>query len=239
MNINLDEARKNIIDIISQAGEIIKKSFNEDAVSFQKDGVDFTTQTDRDVDLFLREKIKSIYPQTNFLTEETAPENYSSMKEVENLWIIDPIDGTTNFSRKNNNFAISVALVNKGTSILGVVYLPLQNLIYSAQSNKDSAYLNDKRISVSFINNIKEVILACDWSWDLDKRKIIINWLNNISGNVRQIKSMGSASSDLSSLAVGKIDAYIHSGVKPWDVAAAVLIIQKAGGKITKSTGEE
>jgi myo-inositol-1(or 4)-monophosphatase len=236
-SINLDEARKNIIDIVLKAGEIIKKSFDEDLVLYKKEGIDFTTQTDRNVDVFLRKEIGTLYPQTNFLTEETAPSDYSSMKEAENLWIIDPLDGTVNFSRKNTNFAISVALVDKGIPILGIIYLPLQNIVYSAQADKDRALVNDKAISVSSTSKIEEAVLACDWSWDVEKRKNVIKWLNSINSKVRQIKSMGSAASDLASLADGKIDAYVHSGIKPWDVAAAALIIEKAGGKITNPTG--
>lgn len=236
--INLGEARKNIIDIILQAGEIIKKSFNEELVLYKKEGVDFTTQTDRNVDAFLKEKINALYPQTNFLIEETAPADYSSMEEVENLWIIDPLDGTTNFSRRNTNFAISIALVDKGVPILGVIFLPLQNIIYSAQADEDKAILNEKIISVSSVSKLEEIVLACDWSWDLEKRRNVVKWLDNIYDKVRQIKSMGSAASDLASLADGKIDAYIHSGLKPWDVAAAALIIEKSGGKITTPTGD-
>lgn len=240
MNKNLTEIKKNIIEIAYQAGETIKKSFSDDNIQhYQKDGVDFTTQVDKEVDSFLKEKIASLYPQSNFLTEETAPSNYKSMEELEDLWIIDPLDGTINFSRKNTNFAISIALVNKGIPILGIVYLPMCDMMYSAQSDEDNALLNGKAINVSSISSNREIVLGCDWSWDLQKRSIVVKWLNNIYSSVRQIKSMGSAASDLASLAAGKIDAYVHSGIKPWDIAAAALIIEKAGGRITTPEGND
>ncbi len=236
----LNNVRENITSIILEAGEILKKYYYSDNLAvYQKEGVDFTTEADREVDAFLIKKIKEIYPETDFLTEETFSGDYSSFMDKDNLWVIDPLDGTTNFSRKNDNFAISVALVNKGQPVLGVVYLPISNNLYFAQADKDGAFLNQKAIFVSLVNNLRESVIACDWSWDLEKRKQVVQWLNKINLHVRQVKSMGSAVSDLASLAEGKIDAYIHSGTKPWDVAAVALIIEKAGGEITDASGNK
>jgi len=234
----LNNVKENITRIILEAGEILKKYYcSDNLITYQKEGVDFTTEADREVDAFLIEKIKEIYPQTEFLTEETSSGDYSSFLDKVNLWVIDPLDGTANFSRKNPNFAISVALVNKGQPVLGVAYLPISNNLYVA--DKDGAFLNQKPILVSAVTKLKESVIACDWSWHLEKRKNMVQWLNNINSQVRQIKSMGSAVSDLASLAEGKIDVYIHSGVKPWDVAASALIIEKAGGKITDAKGDK
>jgi myo-inositol-1(or 4)-monophosphatase len=234
----LNNVKENVVNIVLEAGEILKKYFYSDSLTvYQKEGVDFTTEADREVDTFLIKRLKELYPQTEFLTEETSSGDYSFFLDKDNLWVIDPLDGTTNFSRKNPNFAISVALVNKGQSILGVVYLPISNNLYLAQIDEEGAFLNQKPIAVSSVNNLKETVIACDWAWDLEKRKDVICWLDNINSQVRQIKSMGSAAADLASLAEGKIDTYIHSGIKPWDVAASALIIEKAGGKITDSKG--
>jgi myo-inositol-1(or 4)-monophosphatase len=228
--------KEDVIKIVLEAGEILKKYFYLDSlVAYQKEGVDFTTEADREVDAFLIEKLKAIYPESEFLTEETSTGDYSFFLDKDNLWVIDPLDGTINFSRKNSNFAISVALVNKGQPILGIVYLPILNKLYFA--DKEGAFLNQKAISVSSVTSFRESVIACDWAWDLEKRKDVVSWLNNIISQVRQIKSMGSAASDLASLAEGKIDVYIHSGIKPWDMAAAALIIKEAGGKITDAKG--
>jgi len=234
MEINKEE----VIKIVLEAGEMLKKYFYADSlIAYQKEGVDFTTEADRTVDAFLVERLKALNPEIEFLTEETFSGDYSSFLDKENLWVIDPLDGTVNFSRKNSHFAISVALVNKGEPVLGIVYLPISNNLYFA--DESGAFLNQKTISISSVGSLREVVLACDWSWDLEKRKKVVKWLNNINPLVRQIKSMGSSVSDLASLAEGKIDAYIHSGTKPWDVAASSLIIKKAGGEITNANGGE
>lgn len=237
--INLTEAREYLVQLMPQAGEMLNRYFaNRDFSSRKKEGVDFTTQADEEVDAFLRENLSQRYPKTNFLTEETAPTDYSSLKDAENLWVIDPLDGTINFSRKHPNFAISIGLVDRAKPQLGVVYVPMTKDLYWAQVDHKGAYLNGESITVSPTNDLGESVVACDWAWGLEKRLNVVRWLGNVSTHVRQIKSMGSAVADLATLASGRIDAYIHSGLKPWDVAASALLIEKAGGKITSPTGE-
>lgn len=236
--INLSEAREYLLEIVPQAGEMLRRYFvSGDFTIRQKAGVDLTTQADIDVDAFLRENIGKKYPNADFLTEETAPSDYSSLRDTENLWVIDPLDGTINFSRKNPYFAISVALVNKGVSELGIVYIPMTQDMYWAHADQKGAFLNGEQIYVSSTDELREVVIACGWAYDLEKRKDVVRWLGSVIAHVRQIKSRGSAVSDLASLANGRIDGYMHSGIKPWDVAASALLIEKAGGRITTPTG--
>ena len=237
-DINLTEARQFLIELVPQAGEMLRKRFiSGDYTQRRKEGVDFTTQADEEVDKFLRERIAARFPQTQFLTEETAPEDYSSLKDVDGLWVIDPLDGTINFSRMHPNFAISIGVVDKGVPKLGVAYVPMTGDIYWAQEDQEHAFLNGEPIQVSAIDDLGVSTIACDWAWGLEKRLNVVRWLGNLSTHVRQIKSMGSAVSDLASLANGRIDGYIHSGLKPWDVAASALLIEKAGGRITTPGG--
>ena len=236
--INLTEARKYLVTLVPQADKTLKKYFaSGDFTQRSKGGVDFTTQADEEVDAFLLGQIKKKYPQTNFLTEETAPADYSSLKNTIDLWVTDPLDGTTNFSRKHSHFAISIGFVDKGVPKLGVVHIPMTGDTYWAQADQEGAFLNGEPIQVSSTDSLGVSVIACDWAWELEKRLSVVRWLGNISTHVRAIKSMGSAVADLASLASGRIDAYIHSGLKPWDVAASALLIEKAGGKITTPTG--
>lgn len=236
--INQGEAKIYLTEVVTQAGKMLREYFiSRDFTSRHKKGVDFTTQADEEVDVFLQKAIKRQYPQTNFLTEETAPDDYSSLREADGLWVIDPLDGTVNFSRKHPHFAISIGLVDKGMPKLGLVYIPMTNDLYWAQADQEGALLNGKPIRVSETADLKEAVLACDWAWNLEKRLNVVSWLGKIVTHVRQIKCMGSAVSDLASLAEGRIDAYLHSGLKPWDVAASALFIEKAGGKITTPQG--
>lgn len=237
--INLSKARQYLIELTLQAGDILKNYFESGKfTSKSKGGVDVITQVDEEVDKFLRENIKKQYPQTSILTEETAPEDYSSLKSLDNLWIIDPIDGTVNFARGNPHFAISVGLVDKGISKLGIVYAPIENNLYCAQADQDEAFLNGKPLSVSTTKNLKETVFACDWGWQPAERLALIKYLEKVVPYVRQIKCANSAVAESASLSTGKIDVYLIPGVKPWDIAASSLFIRKAGGKITTPTGE-
>lgn len=238
--IDLDAAKNYLLKQIVEAGDILRKYFASGKfTSIPKEGVDFLTQADKEVDTFLLESIKKQYPKCPILTEETAPDNYSFLKNQENLWVIDPLDGTVNFSRHHPHFAISIGLVDKGISKLGIVYVPLEERLYWTMENQENAFLNGEPIKVSSTQDLKETVIACDWGWGLDSRLTTVQWLERIVTNVRQIKSMGSAVADLASLAAGSIDVYIHSGLKPWDVAVSCLLIEKAGGKITTLSGEK
>lgn len=238
--INLDEAKEYLLKLVPQAGEILQQYFTSGKfTSRSKGGVDLLTQADEEVDRFLKEKLKKQYPQSQLLTEETAPKDYSFLKEAADLWVVDPLDGTINFSRNHPHFAISIGLVDKGIPKLGVVYLPIEENLYWAKQDEEEAFLNGKPIRVSKTDSFKETVLACDWGWDLPKRLNVVNWLGKIVTQVRQVKSMGSGVADLASLAEGKIDIYLHSGLKPWDTAASALLIEKAGGKITTPQGEK
>lgn len=238
--IDLNEAREYSLKLATQAGEILRKYFASGQFTTKsKGGVDILTQADEEVDKFLRENIQKQYPGSKLLTEETASDDYSLLKEERNLWIIDPLDGTVNFSRGNTNFAISIGLVDKGLPKLGIVYVPVAEDLYWAQKGQEQAFLNGEPIQVSSTSDLKETALACDWGWNLERRLAVVRWLGDIATHVRQIKSMGSAVADLASLASGKIDVYLHSDLKPWDTAASALLIEKAGGKITTPIGDQ
>lgn len=237
--INLNEAREYTLKIVLQAGEILKGYFaSRKFTSRSKGGVDVLTQADEETDKFLREALQKHFPQTTILTEETAPQDYSAFKELNNVWVIDPLDATVNFLRSNKHFAVSVGLVDKGISKMGVVYLPLEDTLYWAQADKSEAFCNDKPMKVSSITKLKETVLACDWGWQPKERAILYKYLKEIIPLVRQIKCANCAVAEPASLANGKIDAYLVAGIKPWDIAASCLFIRKAGGKITTPEGK-
>ncbi len=234
-------AEKLLERIVPKAGDILRKHYQERNFSVrQKGGVDFTTQADVETDTFLTNEIAKVFPKHKFLTEETAKnEDWSVFKDAESLWIIDPLDGTINFSRGEPNFAISVALVSRGKTLLGVAYNPITDDYFTASEAREGVFKNGERVKVSEVSELREVTLACDWAWGLEKRLNVVEWLRKVSTHIRQVKSMGSAVADLAKVAEGKVDVYLHSGLKPWDVAASAYFVQKAGGKVTLPDGGE
>lgn len=239
MTINLEKTTIFIRKLLPEAGKILLNYFRSANLEVQAKGeIDIVSEPDLEVDKFLRRKIGKKYPKIPFLTEESAHRDLAGFKNLENLWVIDPLDGTVNYSRGHPNFAISVAFVNKGVTKLGVVYIPVTKETYWAQVNLNQSFLNGKPISVSKVDDLRKSSFICDWVPEVKERKVMLRWLEKIAPHVRQIKSMGSAVSDIVSLAAGVIDVYINPGLKPWDLAAASLIVQKAGGTITTSEGK-
>jgi len=234
---NLEHAQNIVIALCKKAGEDLKNSFTSGTfITHSKGGVDFATQQDDDIDTFLRNELRKAFPQTELLTEETAGEDFLDYPEKEYVWVIDPIDGTTNFSRGNPHFGISVGLVTKGVTILGVVYLPVENLLYTATLDEEPL-CNGKPIRVSKTTDLKAATVAVDFSWDLEKRRKTYEAFADVVTNIRQPLTLGSAAADICLVASGKLDGYVQYGIKPWDHAAANLILTKAGGKVTTIDG--
>lgn len=227
--------------IAISAGERIRHAFNGTlGEEISKGGVDFATQADIDTDRFIAGELIKSFPKTVVLTEESAPEDYASrFKDTDNLWIIDPIDGTTNFSRKRPHFGISIALVDKGIPKVAVVYLPMQGELYTARVDSP-ALLNGAEIHVSQTDALEKTWVESGISWDMEKRaKFAKIWIPALTEKVRAFTMSGSAVYDMAAVAKGEVDAFVHCGIKPWDQAATGLIIQKAGGKITTAQGKE
>lgn len=235
---NLNIARSTVIELCKEAGEKIATDFVSGDISFEsKGGMDFLTKADARTDEFLRTELKRKFPKTQFLTEETSDGDFSNFVSEDFVWIIDPIDGTTNFFRGNPHFSISVALVSKGKAVLGVVYLPIENKLYVADQETDQASLNDSPLSVSKTTKLDTSTVAYDWSWDLSQRQKTYEKLSRVISRTRQMLTLGCASADMCLVAEGRLDGYFLYGIKPWDIAAASLILEKAGGNITKIDG--
>ncbi|MBI2442514.1 MAG: hypothetical protein HYV40_01235 [Candidatus Levybacteria bacterium] len=192
MDGELTSIREQVVAVVTAAGERIYSFLKQGFKTHSKGGVDFATEADDAIDAFLREELFRKFPTTEFLTEETAPSEYTTFIEKENLWVIDPIDGTTNFSRGSKHFAISVGLVSLGKPKVGVVYLPLEKKLYWAQQDESQAYLNYTPIHVSSTETLKQALLCCDWSWDIQKRMQTLRILEKVLPNVRAIESRGS-----------------------------------------------
>lgn len=237
--LNLIEAQESVSGVAKKAGSELRQYFVEGTVQEEaKGGVDFATSADKEIDNFIQGELKKHFPESTFLTEETAPEDYSRFKKTENLWIIDPIDGTTNFSRKRPHFGISIALVDKGLPKLAVVYLPLQDELYTARLNTPT-FLNGREVRVSQINTLDRAWVESGISWNMEKRaEFAKKWVPKLCRNLKAFTMSGSAVFDMAAVAKGEIDAFVFCGIKPWDQAATGLLIQKAGGKITTSEGK-
>lgn len=195
----------------------------------EKDGVtNIVTAQDLEVQEFLVKELKKLIKDSSFFCEEEGLKDLSK----DYVWIIDPIDGTTNFSRGIPFTVISVALAYKNEVILGVVYNPFSKEMFCAEKGKGS-YLNGNKIHVSN-RSFNECLLATAFScYDKTKSIKCINFLRDIFNKVNDIRRIGSAANELCYLACGRIDLFYEIRLRPWDYAASSIIIREAGGTIS------
>ena len=209
LNVMIKAAEKASKSIIRDFGEIEKLQVSK------KGPHDFVTKTDKHVEKILIEELSKIKSNYSFLSEEVGK---IEKKDKENIWIIDPIDGTTNFLHGIPHFAICIALISKNKVISGLIYDPIKDEMFYAEKNK-GAYLNNQRLRVSNKNLIDE----CLFSSDHEGMKI-----NNLN-----MRLSGCAALDLAYVAAGRLDGFFHNNINIWDIAAGVLIIDEAGGKVS------
>jgi myo-inositol-1(or 4)-monophosphatase len=217
------------------AGNAIQQaSRNVSSIKVHKKGVhDFVSELDKEAERIIISTISRAYPSHNFLAEESGMQD----NHDEYTWIIDPIDGTTNFIHGHPQYAVSIALKHKNKIILGVVFDPNRNDLYKAEIGS-GAYLNDKRIRVSNTSILENALLATGFPSTtlnlLDQYLAIFkDMLINTSGQRRS----GSAALDLAYVATGYVDGFWEFNLKQWDYAAGFLLVKESGGLVTDFSG--
>ncbi len=193
----------------------------------------FVTYVDKQTENFLVDKLSKLLPEAGFIAEESEEKS----KNRELLWIIDPLDGTTNFIHRLYPVAISIALMHNNRLVLGVVHeVGFDELFMASVDNK--AYLNNRQIMVSEISSINDALLATGFPYydyeRIDQYMALIREFMHVSHGLRRL---GSAATDLAYVACGRFEGFFEYSLNPWDVAAGAVIIQQAGGKVSDFTG--
>ncbi len=212
------------------AGTIIARGFEsqDDLKTEAKGANDFVTKIDKEAEAAIIAKIKQSYPDHSFVCEESGvlegDENYK--------WVIDPLDGTTNFIKGIPHFSVSIALFVKGKCEQAVVFDPIRGDLFTATKG-NGAQLNGYRIRVGSAKELSASILAT--AFPFKQKETFADYLPSFSDIFSQagdIRRTGSAALDLAYVAAGKFDGYWESGLKPWDIAAGMLLVQEAGGLV-------
>ena len=214
-----------MIKACEKASKVIIRDFGElENLQVSKKGPkDFVTKTDKRVEKILIEELSKSKKNYSFITEESG-KILNNNKDI--FWIIDPIDGTTNFLHGVPHFAISVALQKEDEIVSGLIFDPIKNEIFYAEKNNGS-YFNNSRIRVSNKSNIDECLFATN----NDGIKLIYPKLN--------LRNTGCAALDLAYVGCGRLDGYFHNKINLWDIAAGKIIIEEAGGKVNKMNNFE
>ncbi|MCC5915780.1 MAG: inositol monophosphatase [Cryomorphaceae bacterium] len=188
---------------------------------------------DKKSEELLVESLQKILPEAGFITEEETVVN--TKKEYN--WIIDPLDGTTNYLHQIPVYAISVALEHRGKIIFGVVHEVGRDECFSAIRG-NGAFLNGKKISVSHAEKLSDTLIATGFPYyDFDRMAAFLDLLKLCFQKTRGVRRIGSAATDLAYTAAGRFDAFFEYGLSSWDVAAGSLIVEEAGGLVTDFSG--
>ena len=205
-----------MIKACEKASKVIIRDFGEiENLQVKKKGPkDFVTKTDKKVEKILIEELEKSKKNYSFITEETGVINKA---DKNNFWIIDPIDGTTNFLHGVPHFAISIALKSKNEIISGLIFDPIKNEMFYAEKNAGS-FFNNRRVRVSKKVDLEDCLFATNHEGAIHSK------LN--------LRCTGCAALDLAYVASGRLDGYFHNKINIWDIAAGVLIVNEAGGKV-------
>lgn len=202
---------------------------------------DLVTEVDKMCEDFIKEKIAQAYPSHQVIGEESIEEldNLSLLENSDQyLWIIDPIDGTTNFVHGLPGYTVSIALMYQKEFVLGVVYEPHLQELFWAEKGK-GAYCHNKQLTVTETDDIEKSLLSTGFPSDIEHaRKKVIEGINQIGLRSNNIRSFGSAALHLAYVGAGRLEGYWEYGLNIWDVAAGYLIVKEAGGKVTDISGE-
>tara|TARA_B100000131_G_scaffold215683_1_gene207358 strand:- start:35 stop:841 length:807 start_codon:yes stop_codon:yes gene_type:complete len=222
------------LDIAKQAGEIQLSYFgNIESISTKSTKIDLLTNADIKSENLLISKIRQKYPTHSIISEESN----NTIKDSEYTWIIDPLDGTTNFAHNLPIFAVSIALQKANSTICGVVYNPAADKCFYAQA-KQGAYLNDKKIHPSNSDSLSDCLLATGFPYLHDKKyDLSFSIFKDFYDNTRGLRRLGAAALDLCFVAMGRFDGFYEYNLNAWDICAGSLIAQEAGCEVTDWDG--
>ena len=227
--------------IAREAGALLLPYFHQGLKIEYKGDADLVTAADRASEALIRERIAKLFPKHDVLGEEQGLNDQGS----DYRWYVDPLDGTTNFAHGYPVFCVSMALEHRvansgssgeGTRVAGVVYDPTRDELFSAELGK-GAHLNGKPIHVSKAGTLKECLLATGFPSHKRHKNPNIHFYHQITLRSHGVRRAGSAALDLCNVASGRFDGFWEFNLNPWDTAAGVLIVEEAGGKVSRYDG--
>ncbi|MBL7884265.1 MAG: inositol monophosphatase [Bacteroidia bacterium] len=237
MQPNLQILCQQVCDLSKQTGDFIRNErLKFSATTIETKGKnDFVSYVDKTSEKLIIEGLEKLLPQSGFIAEEGT----STVKGEVYNWIIDPLDGTTNFIHGIPCFAISIALMRNNELVMGVIYeINFDECFYAWEGSK--AYLNGTEINVSKANKLADSLIATGFPYyDYDRMKEYLDLFQYFMKHTHGLRRLGSAATDLAYVACGRFEGFYEYSLQPWDVAAGAFIVKQAGGKVSDFKGGE
>lgn len=231
-----EKALEFAVNIAKQAGRIQKERYEDGSVSIKHKGViDLVTEVDLECEKLITSAIMEEYPEHGIMAEEGT----SRHSDAQYVWIVDPLDGTTNFAHGFPFFCVSIALARDGEPFIGVVFDPLRGELFSGVKG-GGAYLNGARLRVSGVEKMDDALLGTGFPYDI--RTTAENNLDNfkrVAMHCQAIRRAGSAALDLCYVACGRFEGFWEQSLYAWDMAAGALFVREAGGIISDMKGKQ
>ena len=224
------------VDMARDAGALLVQRLGSAKVSTKGD-INLVTEADIAAENLIIERIRSHYPQHGILAEESGEAILVGSKRSDWKWIIDPLDGTTNYAHGYPCFCVSIALEHAGQLEIGVVYDPMRDEMFAAERGQ-GATLNDRTIRVSEVEELNSAMVCTGFPYNVRERPDFAREFTNFTLAAQAVRRDGSAALDLAYVACGRFDGFWEDGLSPWDIAAGALLIFEAGGRVTNFKDE-
>lgn len=221
------------VEIAREAGAILREGFGRPKKISYKGEVDLVTESDKRSEELVVSRLRARFPDHGIMAEEGG----GTAAVAKYCWHIDPLDGTTNFAHGYPCFAVSIGLAEEGRPIAGAVFNPTYNELFSA-ARGEGAYLNGQRIRVSSVEKLATSLVATGFPTHQRKKSANINYYWQFTLRSHGVRRDGAASLDLCSVACGRFDAFWEFGLKSWDTAAGIVIVEEAGGRVSDLQGQ-
>ncbi|BFI43248.1 myo-inositol-1(or 4)-monophosphatase [Marchantia polymorpha subsp. ruderalis] len=232
------------VRLAREAGALIlAKSGRATQVDRKASRSDLVTEVDKACEHLIQSEVKAVFPQHHWLGEETFTEAQldrlgDGPKGADYTWLVDPIDGTLNFIGGLPFASVSIAVARGSTLQVGVVYNPFIDELFTARKG-EGAYLNGESISaLPRETELEDAIVTLGFNSKPERRKLMLQEISKVGPHCRAIRALGSAALHISYIAAGRVGCFFEHGLKPWDIAAAWLILEEAGGYVTQMNGE-
>jgi myo-inositol-1(or 4)-monophosphatase len=224
------------IQTAREAGQVLADKFGRALQVSNKGDIDLVTEADLAAERLIVERIRSYHPRHAILTEEAGNVKEAGGPDAEYKWIIDPLDGTTNYAHGYPVFCVSVALEHEGRVVVGVVYDPTRDELFAAERG-GGATLNGRRMRASETDELNRALVCTGFPYDVRERGDFARHFRQFIMRAQSVRRDGAAALDLSYVAAGRFEGFYEEGLRPWDVAAGVLLVEEAGGRVTHYDG--